>query len=172
MLKKIAITPGIVTPERVIQVLDRGFDEVHLRMPQATIDEVEALVEAIPPHYRPRLVLHDHFKLADKVGGVHLNHRNPTAPEGFKGRVSRSCHSVEEVLALGTGSYAYVTLSPIFDSISKPGYRAAFTDGDLQRLGVSQIPVYALGGVTFDNCQILTRYNFAGYAMLGAIDWR
>lgn len=170
MRMRIAFTPGMVTAASVTRKLLDGWDRVHLRMPQASAEQVLSLIEGVPTQLRPRLTLHDHFRLAPMVGGVHLNSRNPHAPTGWQGLVSRSCHSVDEVLAADSW-LSYVTLSPVFNSISKPGYNAAFTPEELARLAQARVPVIALGGVSGHNLRQLDYYPFAGYAMLGALSW-
>ncbi len=65
----------------------------------------------------------------------------------------------------------YVTLSPIFDSISKSGYTAAYTHEELSRLTGAPTKVIALGGVNPERISFLRRYNFTGFAMLGALPW-
>lgn len=68
----------------------------------------------------------------------------------------------------------YVFLSPIFDSISKSGYRSAFSYARLRDAadrGVIDEKVVALGGVTFDKIPLLSSLHFGGAAMLGAI-WK
>ena len=114
--------------EQIAQLLRCSISLVHIRKPQATVEETEHLIQAIPQEYHRRLVLHDHHELAMKyhLHGVHLNSRNPLPPQGWQGSVSRSCHSLEEVKEWKERC-DYVSLSPIFDSISKQGYRAAFS---------------------------------------------
>ena len=65
----------------------------------------------------------------------------------------------------------YVFLSPVFDSISKTGYAAAFPDGAelSDRLICSRYPVYALGGVTRERLEEVHALGFAGAALLGAV---
>ena len=123
---RIAITlPGFVPGEAsfIVRLLDESFDRVHIRKPDADALAVAKLIEGVPEAYRCRLVLHDHHALAERygLGGIHLNYRNPVAPAGFQGSVSRSCHSLDEVRAWKPRC-AYVFLSPIYDSISKQGY--------------------------------------------------
>ena len=171
-----------ITPERpvadesakIVSLLRGGFYRVHLRHPDATEEEIRTLLEKLPQEARERVVLHSHFGLANQlnVGGFHLNRRHPVAPEGYNGPLSSSCHSVEEVMQTDP-RLDYVTLSPIFDSISKGGYLSAFTDhaslGSL--LASAPVPVIALGGITPDKFKELSRIPFSGYAMLGAIPW-
>ena len=113
--------PGEV--EAVTALLEAGAWRVHVRKPAAGSDSIARLLEEFPQCYRSRLSLHDHHELAENcgVGGVHLNSRNPSAPDGFGGLVSRSCHSISELSQYGPVC-DYMFLSPIFDSISKRGF--------------------------------------------------
>ena len=157
---------------RIVALLQRReVDYVHIRKPGARREDMEKLVESIPQAYRNRIVLHDHFPLAEKyrLFGIHLNRRNPEVPRGWKGSVSRSCHSLEEVVRW-KNRCDYVTLSPIFDSISKAGYRSAFTREEIAeaaRKGIIDEKVMALGGVTFDKMKEVTAMGFGGGMILG-----
>lgn len=143
-----------------------GFWRVHVRKPGSTVSEVEQLLQAISPKYYPQISIHDHLGLAQKygLGGVHLNSRCGTAPAGWKGLVSRSLHSLAE-----TGSYDYAFLSPVYDSISKRGYKRAFEMSELAARVDSRI--FALGGVEPGKLPELEDAGFGGAAMLGCL-WR
>lgn len=147
----------------------RGFSRVHIRKPGARSDEVERLLREIPADLRPRLSLHDchHLALQGLAGGVHLNGRNPEPPDGFTGILSRSCHTLEEVRRYAD-TVDYLFLSPVYDSISKTGYRAAFTLSELAASGLLGEKVMALGGVTPERLAELHKTGFGGAAMLGA----
>ena len=154
------------------QLLDAGIDRIHIRRPEASEAELCALIEAVPEPLRFRLSLHDGHGLAVRygVGGVHLNARNPSPPEGFRGIVSRSCHTIDELAADTACDYRF--LSPIFDSISKKGYRAAFTAEELRTAaarGLLGNRTLALGGVTPERFAELRSYGFGGAALLGSI---
>ncbi|MDE7160770.1 MAG: thiamine phosphate synthase [Muribaculaceae bacterium] len=153
----------------IVRLLDRGWWRVHIRKPGASPESLASLLELIPEAYRSCLSLHDCFGLAAKygIGGLHLNSRNPTPPESWRGMISRSCHSMEEVRQFP--HYDYLTLSPVFDSISKPGYTARFSREELRNEDLSN--VFALGGVTFSRLPELERTGFAGAAMLSEA-WR
>lgn len=156
--------------ERIVQLL-RRVDLVHLRKPGSTKEELEQLIREIPSEYHNRLVLHDHHELAVKyhLHGVHLNSRNPLPPEGWKGCVSRSCHSLEEIVEW-KDKCDYLSLSPIYDSISKQGYKSAFTReqiDDAVKRGVIDSKVLALGGVTFDKLDEVKQMGFGGGMILG-----
>lgn len=151
-------------------LLDEGADRIHLRKPGSSEHDMRRLIEALPPETYPLLSLHDHLALAAEygIGGVHLNSRNPLPPEGFRGLVSRSCHSTAEAAAC-TGE-EYLFLSPVFDSISKHGYRAGFSADELRAAaacGAIDTRTIALGGVTPERLPLLRETGFGGAALLG-----
>lgn len=155
----------------IVRLLQSGVDLVHIRKPEASSEDTERLISEIPAEFRNRLVLHDHYVLAQRYSlyGVHLNSRNAEPPEGWAGSVSRSCHTLEEV-ARCKAVCNYVSLSPVFDSISKKGYRAAFTAQKLARAkadGIIDGKVLALGGVTFSRIDEVLAMGFGGAMILG-----
>ena len=176
--------------EAVTALLEAGAWRVHVRKPAAGSDSIARLLEEFPQCYRSRLSLHDHHELAENcgVGGVHLNSRNPSAPDGFGGLVSRSCHSIAE-LSQYSSVCDYMFLSPIFDSISKSGYNSRFSLEEIRRRIVAGSDVatarmdvmssdgncrsvdwgrvFALGGVCPDNIRLLEETGFGGAAVLG-----
>ena len=160
--------------ERIVQLLSGGAaDIVHIRKPLLDNQtQLERLIETLPSELYGRLVLHDCHQLALKYGlrGVHLNSRNPLPPESFEGAVSISCHSLAELAEARKKPYAYMSLSPIFDSISKPGYRSAFTAqqiAEARQQGLIDHRVMALGGVTFNQVNNVLKMGFGGAMILG-----
>lgn len=161
-------------PAAIRQLLDEGVERVHLRKPDASEEALRRLIEALPAECYPRLTLQDRLPLAVEygLGGVHLNRRNAAVPAGFRGLVSRSCHTLDEIAAHPACDYLF--LSPLFDSISKSGYRAAFTDGELRDAaahGLLGERVVALGGIRPELLPRVRELGFGGAALLGAV-WR
>lgn len=155
----------------IAQMLMGQVALIHIRKPQASAEEVERLIKEIPTWCRNHLVLHDHHELALKyhLFGIHLNSRNPLPPVGWTGSISRSCHSLAEVKEWKP-KCDYVSLSPIYDSISKQGYHAAFTKDELSeahRQGIIDEKVMALGGVTFGKIDEVMAMGFGGGMILG-----
>mgnify|MGYP001510044873 FL=1 len=175
-MKLIVITSPEFLPgetELMQAMLEEGLDRIHLRKPGCTAAELAALIERFPAPFRPRITLHDHFPLQRTygLGGGHLNRRNPDLPDGYRGTVSRSCHSLEEVATHRTAT-DYLFLSPVFDSISKQGYRSAFPPAALREAaaaGIIDEKVLALGGVSEANLPEVRDYGFGGAALLGDI---
>lgn len=150
-----------------------GLQCLHLRKTDASEAEVESLLRLVKPEYYSHITVHYHHGLAVRhsLGGVHLSGRTPGVPEGWQGRVSRSCHSLAE-LADEPQRYDYSFLSPIFDSISKQGYNAAFSPEVLlqaHRDDVLNDRAIALGGVEPQNMKQLHSWGFGGAAVLGGL---
>lgn len=171
---KIAITPEDILENEaalIALLITNGWDMVHLRHPNASLNEMRKLIEGIPMRYHRKLRLHGHFELTNhfNLGGIHLNYRNPEPPANWQGKISKSIHNIDE-LANDERSYDYVTLSPVFDSISKDGYKAVV---DLKKF-MQEKPnistkIIALGGVTGNRVAEIKKYGFDGYAVLGAL---
>lgn len=150
-------------------LLSGEVDMVHIRKPDWDARKTEALIKAISPELWGKIKLHDNFQLLEKypLAGVHLNSRCPEAPWGVRS-VSKSLHQIEQLH--DTEHYHYVTLSPIFDSISKTGYKSKFVLEEIAPL-LQGRRVVALGGVTPEKFPALREAGFFGAAMLGHF-WR
>ena len=159
--------------ERIVQLLHRGdVDLIHIRKPSATKEAVEALIKQIPSTLYDKLVLHDFHALAPKYNlyGIHLNSRNPQPLSGWTGSISISCHTLDELKECQKTNFNYMSLSPIFDSISKVGYKSAFTEEELRKAhheGIINERVMALGGVTFERIPNVLDLGFGGGMILG-----
>lgn len=152
-------------------LFDEGLELLHLRKPDSESVYLERLLTLIPETYRKRIVLHDHFYLKSEynLAGIHLNNRNPLPPQNYKGQVSRSCHSAEEVLQYKKNC-DYLFLSPIFNSISKEGYKSNFSPDELTLLAKKKVidkKVMALGGMNVEHIAQAKDYGFGGVVVLG-----
>lgn len=171
-MKKIVISyPDFFTGEedeliRMLRCVD--IWRVHIRKPGHEADDVRRLIEAIPRAWRYKISIHDHPDLAKdyELGGIHLNRRNTNVPNGWSGLVSRSLHSVDEI---DSTEYDYAFLSPMFPSISKPGYSPALSLDEISAAGNNRI--FALGGMTESRLDQVKRMGFGGAAFLGSV-WR
>lgn len=176
-MRLIAITTPKVTDDDasiIGRLLDRGIDIIHLRKPESTIDECRKLLTKLTAEQRSKIVIHDYPELYSEFSlrGIHINRNITSLPICYNGSTSRSCHTFEEVLRYKE-ECDYLFLSPIFDSISKRGYKSRFSDEVLRRASVDGLidsKVIALGGVTLDKIPYLRSLNFGGVAMMGAIN--
>ena len=175
-MKIILITPP-QTLDNECAIVNRMFDEgleiLHLRKPEATCGEMEDYILQIEGQYRNRIVVHSCFELIDKYNlkGAHIGLNRPMTIAGYSRHLSYSCHSIEEVKEQKPHC-DYVFLSPIFNSISKQDYTAAFSAEQLIEAKAQHIiddKVVALGGITLSNINNVRQLGFGGVALLGDV---
>ena len=149
-----------------------AIDFFHIRKPKCKDWEVAALIDFIPSFLHSRLVLHSNFSLFNSycLGGLHYKQESaPLVQNGVERlRITRSCHSMSELKIPCDFDFSYSFLSPIFNSISKPGYNSKFEITDNHFIAqISSRNIVALGGVTPQNFINLFKSKFAGAALLG-----
>lgn len=166
-------SPGSVEAEseKIRHLIDAGVDFVHIRKPNWDKNQLSDFLKDFGPDIRKRFRLHDYHDLNGPLstGGVHLNSRNPYPPEGG-GSFSTSVHSILDLnRMLGSGmTFDYLTLSPIFDSISKKDYMSKFEPSSISA-EIRGKRVVGLGGVTPERLLLLKSEGFYGGALLGYI---
>ena len=175
-MKLIVISaPEALMGERdtMFQLFDLGLEKFHLRKPNYSPEKVANFLNVWPKELREKTVIHKHRFLAEKykLGGLHhgadgqfetLNGTHPLTQ-------SKSIHSLEELGNIDQ-NYDYTFLSPIFDSISKSDYKAAFSKKDIEKaLETKKNPVYALGGINSTTALEAKKLGFDGVAILGTI---
>lgn len=122
-------------------------------------------------------LVHRRVDVAQLLGadGVHLPGRGMTPAEVHritrdKRVVGRSCHDAADVRRAADAGADFVTLGPMFESVSKPGYGPGIDTATFQRVCREvQIPVYALGGVVPSNVDDCFQASAGGVAVLGGI---
>lgn len=144
---------------------------VHIRKPESSEREMEFLLDRLKVSGcdMSRLTIHYNEPLARKygLGGVHLHGEELEKGAGL--RRSLSTHSWKEVQQYA-GRVDYLFISPLFDSISKPGYRSGLDPEEtFSRLAHHDGRIVALGGVSADTMTQVERLGFDGAAVLGAV---
>ena len=152
-------------------LFEEGMENLHLYKPDSEPVYSERLLSLLPEDYYKRITVHDHFYLRDEFGlrGIHLNQPDSPLPYGYRGQVSRTCHSIDELREAKKQS-SYVFLSTIYDSLSDPADRQTFTPDQLReasRKGLIDRHVYALGGITVENIRPLRDFGFGGVVVCG-----
>ncbi len=108
-----------------------------------------------------------HLPAGDDLGNRLAEARRVLGPGALLGA---SCHSLEEAAAAAAAGAGYVTLSPVFESASKPGYGPALGPAGLQAMAARlAVPAIALGGVAAGNAGTCLTAGAAGVAVMGAI---
>jgi len=173
--------PGLFEGEtRLLNLLleQTGF-ELSIRKPGWDTEGVESMLGAMDPTHLNRIWIHGHPELAlkFKTAGVHFGEKKkPEAHKWFAPlkeagiRVGAACHDPKELESLG--DYDRVLLSPIFESISKPGHIPSFESDDVRK-ALSKKPngteVFALGGIIPERFELILEMGFDGAALLGAV---
>jgi thiamine-phosphate pyrophosphorylase len=175
-----------VTVPRVVLLTDRhaasaaGHDLVTVvgAAVEAGIDAVIVRERDLPDAERVRLVDQIAARLA--AGGattivagpatrpgqaVHLRAVDPM-PDEPAPLLGRSCHDATELARAAADGCHYATLSPIFESTSKPGYGPPLGAAALAH---APLPVLALGGVDAGNAAACLRAGAHGVAVMGAV---
>ena len=111
---------------------------------------------------------------ATEAAGVHLSRdgdpgaaRAALGPEAL---IGVSAHDAAEAAAAAHAGADYVTLSPIFESLSKPGYGPQLGLAGLSAVANRlAIPILALGGITYLNARECLKHGAAGVAAMGEV---
>jgi len=159
--------------------LEAGLEKLHVRKPGVGPDALEGLLQRLAPRWGSRLVLHGNMEMAVRYGipqvhgavgfkdGSGLSGGGPFVGVGAPVAVSTSVHSWEEFRALPDGlSYAFI--SPLFDSISKPFYRAGAGLLHQPEGGLPCLPM-GLGGIGAGTIGEMLRQGWKAGAVLGWI---
>ncbi len=157
------------------QLFAAGLTSYHLRKPAWSRDQLAAWLRTVPAEFHSRIVLHTHHELAGDFSLASLHDRDEPKPKsnllGYSLR-SRAVHDLSTLRASLDG-YDRLLVSPVFPSISKPGYGPAsdFSFADLR--SVLTLPrrteVIALGGIDASRIVSCRDLGFDGVAVLGAI---
>lgn len=182
----------LISPPRTLKnehllvnaLFQQGLEYYHLRKPDFSQREQEEYLKSIGARYLKNVVIHQHHKLVQRynLAGLHLS--EPMAKSlndgewrelkksisGKRLSISASLHSPDDLKDI-PDFLDYVFLSPVFDSLSKPGHQA---NKDIGVIPIQiRVPVIALGGIEDSNIAELSDRNFSGAAILGGIwnDW-
>lgn len=165
-------------PALWLQLLQAGADSILVRKPGWQEADYEMLLLDTNPSCYPHLIIADHPGLCERYGlsGIHFG-------EAIRGAISQeelqryqqsgcllstSVHSIH-TLPVVSNVWNQLLLSPVFDSISKAGYMAAFdTNFRLEKDGYKG-NVIALGGINQQTADKARHMRFDGIALHGAI---
>ncbi len=162
--------------EVVTEVVEAGARWVVLREKDLPRPERAELAAALAPlvHHAEGLLLSAGEALPG-CDGIHLPAPRPSRANYHAGPpsgllIGQSCHGADELGAVDTRA-DYVTLSPVFLTDSKPGYGPAIgLEGLAQLVGMTKLPVYALGGIeTPEQTRLCRHAGAVGVAVMGTV---
>ncbi|MFK7796406.1 MAG: thiamine phosphate synthase [Aureispira sp.] len=162
-------------------LFEMGLPLLHLRKPQATLAACRHLLEQIDRRYHQRIMVHQHWELTAlfELGGIHWTERSralvtpleleqEVKRQQAKGlQVGTAIHHPQQLAEL-PASLDYVTVSPIFESISKLAYKANYY---WENRDDYSFVLVALGGIEPSNLALVQKRGFSSVAVLGAI-WK
>ena len=136
-------------------LFEEGLDALHLRKPFSEPVLCERLLTLIPEKWHKKIVVHDHFYLKTEfdLKGIHLNERNPQPPANYKGHLSRTCYTLEEV-SEWKKKCNYVFLTSVFENVNNENLNVPYSIEDLSKardMGIIDDKVIALGCVIYEN---------------------
>lgn len=161
-----------VEEDKILGTLfDEGMDNLHLYKPGSSPLYAERLLSLISENYYKKITVHEHYYLKSEynLAGIHLDKAGEQVPQGYRGRLSRTCTNLSQLKDMRKAS-DYVFLKNIFDCIEFPEEKATFTMQQLEEAasdGLINKHVYALGGMSLDNIRIAQEMGFGGVVICG-----
>lgn len=182
-MKLLAISDPAFIPdeaELINSLFREGLVCLHIRKPASSPKELKALLLKIETDFIDRIAIHQHHHLAHAFGikRLHFTEKDrklasPGNLENLKSEgylLSTSIHELTEISKLSK-VFSYTFFGPMFDSISKTGYKSALPPDFFLRPETKKIPVIALGGIDITNLGKVKTMNFDGAAVLGTL-WK
>jgi len=83
--------------------------------------------------------------------------------------VGMSAHSMVDVTSAQAAGADYVTLSPIYETTSKPGYGPALGIEAVRLAAKASIAIVGLGGISAENAAAVRDAGAAGVAIMGSV---
>lgn len=158
----------------------RRFVAVQLREKDLTGRELLALaheLRKICTAHGALLLINDRIDvaMACNADGVHLpansfSVRDARELLGKSKLIGCSTHTLAEVEAANRAGADFIVFGPVYDPISKSAYGPATgIDALREACEASDLPVYALGGITADRIAELDDTGMAGVAAIGSV---
>ena len=166
--------------EVIESVLANGATFLQLREKNATHEEIVAKAKAIKPiakKYGVPFVIDDDIYAAKEadVDGVHIGQNDASYEKAREvlgegkiiGMTVKTRHQAENAIRLGAD---YVGMGAVFHTSTKKDAKDMSGETLLELAGMMEdIPVVAIGGISYDNCDYLKDTGVDGIAVVSAI---
>ncbi len=145
-----------VEEDKIITALfEEGMTNLHVNKPESSPLYCERLLSLLSDSYYNKITVHGHYYLKNEYGleKIHIDAPTGCVPEGYKGKVSRTCTSTEQLKEAKRHS-EYVFLES-----------SRYTTTELEAAaekGLIGKHVYAMGGITIDNIKTFKDIGFGG----------
>ena len=171
--------PEMVVDESIIinNLFQLGLKYFHIRKPNHNATQISKLIEEIHPQYYSYISLHQHHQLAKEYGIKRLHYTEQARAESDIQKLQTQIDagyilstSIHNLTLLPTFKlFDYVFYGPVFNSISKPGYKSNVPADFKLNKDYPKPDVFALGGVDALGLKKLKVMNFDGAVVLGTI---
>ena len=166
--------------ELIEKLLHGGVKMVQLREKDLTAAELFSLaveMRALTEQYGCKLIINDRIDIAQAVAadGVHLGHHSLPVKYarkilGESALIGVSTHTTEEINSAHQQGADFITYGPVFYTPSKADMGEPVGLKSLQTAcQKSTLPVYALGGISHDNCRDIIQTGVHGIALISAL---
>lgn len=170
------------------KMFDKGLPLVHVRKPDFNIETLKLWLKTIDKCHHKKLVIHIPNKVINNRETIfqqylevinnldsdytHLSTINRTLVNNYISylpKLSTSIHCISEYNELST-IYNRAFISPIYPSISKPGYASTMNwTEELTQKTTANTALVALGGIKPTDIPAIKQMGFDDYALLGSI---
>ena len=152
-------------------LFDEGLENLHLNKPGSSPMYSERLLTLLGEDLASKITVHHHFYLKEeyRLKGIHIDDARTEAPAGYRGNITRTCHTINELKEAKKHSN-YVFLQSIFNSQTVASEKQTFTEEELKaasKQGLIDKKVYALGGMNIDNVKYAKDLGFGGIVICG-----
>ena len=86
----------------ISKLFDAGLEKLHLRKPIHSALEISCLLDAIPEHCLPNIVMHRHPKLVADYGLAGYHFADGEKIKSLSGTSSQSFHRLEDLLSINS----------------------------------------------------------------------
>jgi thiamine-phosphate pyrophosphorylase len=156
--------PGGEDPEQLLRAaFSGGVDMVELRereLDRPAVDRAAATYRRLCDTYSALFIVNDDPDLArsSRADGVHVGQEDMAAGEvrellGPDAIIGLSTHSEEQILAAQALPIDYISVGPIWETPTKEGRPATGLGLISFAASRSQVPFFAIGGITPDNAR-------------------
>lgn len=160
--------------------LKAGVKVIQLRekdLPTRELLNMTYMMRDLTEQYNARLFINDRVDIALAVGadGVHLGQNSIPVHavrkiSGNKLLIGVSTHSIDEAIEAEKDGADYITLGPIYRTLSKLKYGKPIGINILKEVrAVVSTPIFAIGGIKLDKVEELTEAGADGVALISAI---
>lgn len=166
----LAIEDALKAGVKVIQLREKD-------LPTRELLNMTYMMRDLTEQYNARLFINDRVDIALAVGadGVHLGQNSIPVHavrkiSGNKLLIGVSTHSIDEAIEAEKDGADFITLGPIYRTLSKLKYGKPIGINILKEVRATvSIPIFAIGGIKLDKVEELTEAGADGVALISAI---